>query len=99
MAKRAEEASSSLAREEPPGLKLPRRIWSFLKSVGLSTTRTPFSRRHSVMPTSSIAISSTTLPGVGGSLTRGASRTRSIHGSRAALSAFSNTASNSLSSG
>ena len=45
--------SASLASEVPPGLTARNRISSCLNVVGLSTTRTPLDKRHSVMPSAS----------------------------------------------
>ena len=57
--------SASLAIDVPPGLTARNRISSSLNVVGLSTTRTPFDRRHSVMPIAVRADVAATVPGVG----------------------------------
>ncbi len=56
---------ASESSDAPPGLYALNAIWSALKSVGFSNTRTPFDSFHSVTPTSLISRSDTTLPPTG----------------------------------
>ncbi len=72
----------------PPGANAVIRTSSFLKSVGLTTTRTPFASVHSVTPSSGIVRVETTAPGAGDAAISGALGAASAYGlmSRAATS-------------
>ena len=70
--------SSSLARDVPPGLTARNRISSCLNVVGLSTTRTPFDNRHSVMPRASFVEVVATVPGEGSRASSGCVLTASM---------------------
>jgi len=57
---------ASLASDVPPGLVARKTTSSCLKSVGFSTTRTPFYSFHSVTLKASVLVLSTTAPDFGG---------------------------------
>ena len=66
-----ESKSASGASDVPPGAKPTRRTSSLLKSVGFTTTRTPFASVHSVTPISGMVRVVTTRPGAGAAAMRG----------------------------
>ena len=81
--------------ELPPGRRAVKRISSFRKSVGLSSTRIPFDNVHSVIPLSGSARDDTTRPGVGTLGTSGLSLVESTNATNGARFTLSNAASNS----
>jgi hypothetical protein len=82
--------SASAINEVPPGLQPRMMTSSALKSVGLSRTRIPLARRHSVTPNDGIARSPVMRPGAGRAGTRAPSPTSSVQATTGVRSASPN---------
>src|SRR5262245_66574671 len=83
------------ASEEPPGLYAVNRTSSALKSVGLTSTRTPFDNFQSVTFTSATLLLLTTFPGVGAFASSASLERFSVYAVTGALLACANTATRS----
>lgn len=86
--------SASPNSDWPPKRVEPISTWSFLKSVGLSSTRTPLPRVSSVTPMALFNFSEAMLPPAGGPSISLLARTFSVRGSMVCCSAFATASSN-----
>ncbi len=91
----ASSCSFSANVELPPGRRAVKRISSFLKSVGLSSTRMPFESVHSVMPVSGNTFEATTRPALGNVGTSGLLLVESTNATSLAFFTLSKMASSS----